>query len=144
LGQALGRLAAEFKANTGTDVDLILEPEAVANLERKVSAELFRIAQEALANIAKHANASRAWISVRQIEDEILLQVIDNGQGFDIEEKPRVLGHGLSNMAIRASSIGGTSSVVSGLGEGTTVTISLQAIKGTSAQPREKGLLAAS
>ncbi|MGD2252502.1 MAG: GAF domain-containing sensor histidine kinase [Anaerolineales bacterium] len=144
LGQALGRLAAEFKANTGTDVDLIVEPEAVGNLERKASAELFRIAQEALANIAKHANASRAWISVRQVENEILMQVIDNGQGFDLEQEPRVLGHGLSNMAIRASTIGGTSSVVSGLGEGTTVTISLQAIKGASAKPREKGLLAAS
>jgi signal transduction histidine kinase len=49
--------------------------------------------------------------------------VIDNGQGFDMERAPELLGHGLSNMAERARIFGGELAVDSGPGEGTTITV---------------------
>lgn len=124
--QSLGRLAREFRTNNATALELVLEREAMLQLPSEVSEELYLIAQEALANVAKHANAPRAWLNLRDLDDEILLQVIDNGQGFDIEQEQRVLGHGLSNMMRRANDIGGTCDVSSSPGDGTTLTVRLR------------------
>ena len=125
LADALQELAREFKANTLVDLELKLEEDAVNLLEGKTASELFLIAQEALANVAKHAEATRVWLTVRQIEDEVLMQVIDNGRGFNPEIKQRMLGHGLSNIEERATAIGGAWHIASGSGQGTTVTVRL-------------------
>lgn len=90
-----------------------------------MASELFLIAQEALANVAKHAEATRVWLNVRHVKDEILMQVIDNGRGFNPEIKTRMLGHGLSNIEERANAIGGSWHIASGSDQGTTVTIRL-------------------
>lgn len=123
--RSLERLVREFKRNTLLDVELMTEPQALMQLNLQVGTELFHITQEALANIAKHADASRVWLSLRQIEGDILLQVIDNGKGFDTENEPAVLGHGLSNMVERARKVGGQLSIVSDPGDGTTITVHL-------------------
>jgi signal transduction histidine kinase len=120
---ALERLISEFKSNTLVDTELITEPEALEQLERDTASELFLIAQEALANTAKHAFATKVWLSVRQIDEDISLQVIDNGRGFDTDKEPGRLGHGLSNMSERARQIGGRLEIVSNPGDGTTVTV---------------------
>jgi signal transduction histidine kinase len=127
---AIARLAREFKANTLVEVETKLEQAAVNNLGRKTATEFFHIAQEALANVAKHARASRVLVAVRRLGGDIILQVIDNGRGFKIEDEPSVLGHGLSNMTERARQIGADLKIVSSPGDGTTVTIrlSLEAI----------------
>jgi len=125
LSQALGRLANEFEANTLVDVELKAEPEALELLERRTATELFHIAQEALANTAKHAYATQVLLSVRTTGSGILFQVIDNGQGFDVEKEPSTLGHGLSNMTERARQVGGQLEIDSSPGEGTTVTVRL-------------------
>jgi len=130
LAKALGRLVREFRANTLAETDLQLEAAALVRLTPDVSTSLFLIAQEALANVAKHARASRAWVSLRMIGGEVCLQIIDNGSGFDAEHASRVLGHGMSNMASRARQIDGSLEVVSEPGEGTTLTVRLP---GTSA-----------
>jgi signal transduction histidine kinase len=127
LADALRELAREFKANTLIEPELKLEKKAIDTLEQKKASELFLIAQEALANIAKHAEASRVWLTVRKVDDDILLQVIDNGRGFNPEDNQRMLGHGLSNIEERARSIGGSWDIVSGPGQGTTVTVRLLA-----------------
>jgi signal transduction histidine kinase len=121
---ALERLAREFKANTLVEVDLLVEPQALAALKGPIANDLFHISQEALANVAKHAQATHAWISVRETKDgAITLQVLDNGRGFELDRAPHLLGHGLSNMAERVRVFGGEFSVDSSPGEGTTITI---------------------
>lgn len=122
--EALGRLVSEFRANTLVETELIMDPEALALVENHRSAELFHIAQEALANTAKHAQATRVLVSLRCLDQTSLtFQVIDNGRGFAQDIQPSVLGHGLSNMAERTRGIGGEFEIVSQPDEGTTVTI---------------------
>jgi signal transduction histidine kinase len=123
LHAALERLIREFKSNTLIDAELITESEALEQLERDTASELFLIAQEALANTAKHAFATKVWLSVRQIDEDVSLQVIDNGRGFDTGKEPGRLGHGLSNMSERTRQIGGSFEIVSNPGDGTTVTV---------------------
>jgi two-component system sensor histidine kinase DevS len=135
LAKALGRLVREFRANTLSETDLQLEAAALVRLAPEVSTSLFMIAQEALANVAKHARASRAWVSLRMIGGEVCLQIIDNGGGFDAEHASRVLGHGMSNMAARARQIDGELEVVSEPGEGTTLTVRLPGESGNMPLP---------
>jgi signal transduction histidine kinase len=125
LKDALHELALEFRANTLLDLELKLEDKAIDLLDRKTTSELFLIAQEALANVAKHAEATRVWLTVRKVGEELLLQVIDNGKGFNPEDHGRMLGHGLSNIEQRANSIGGNWHISSSPDQGTTVTVRL-------------------
>jgi two-component system sensor histidine kinase DevS len=124
-GEALGRLIREFKANTLVDVELNAEPDIVSQLTRPDATALFLIAQEALANVAKHARATQVTLVLRQTGSALSFQVIDNGQGFDLDKEPGVLGHGLSNMEERASQAGGRLEVESNSGQGTTITVQL-------------------
>ncbi len=121
--QGLARLSREFKANSLVEIDLHVEDEALDNLPGETSQNLLQIAQEALANVAKHAQASRVWLSLRNIDEWIYLQIIDNGRGFDFDKQPDLLGHGLSNMEQRARQLGGEFEIVTSPGEGTTITI---------------------
>jgi two-component system sensor histidine kinase DevS len=125
LVEALTRLVREFKANTLVDADLQVEPAALLDLGREERTALFLITQEALANTAKHAQASRVFVSLRPGSTAVMLQIIDNGRGFESEPSSGPLGHGLSNMRERARSVGGGLTVVSSPGEGTTVTVRL-------------------
>lgn len=125
LGGALRRLAREFKANTLIEPEVIVDPAAIGVLGSPRSSGLFLIAQEALANVAKHAKASRAWLNLRVSDGEISMQIIDNGRGFDRGRSQPVLGHGLSNIEQRARAIGGDVEFLSEPGEGTTVTVRL-------------------
>jgi signal transduction histidine kinase len=125
LDEAILSLIREFKANTLIEVDLSIEEEIRERLDRNVASVFFHITQEALANVAKHAQASRVWVHIRTLGDDIALQVIDNGQGFDSESAPQRLGHGLSNMEERAYQIGAAFELASNPGEGTTITIRL-------------------
>jgi signal transduction histidine kinase len=121
--QGLARLSREFKANSLVEIDLHVEDEALDNLPGETSQNLLQIAQEALANVAKHAQASRVWLSLRNIDEWVYLQIIDNGRGFEIDKQPDLLGHGLSNMEQRARKLGGEFEIVTSPGEGTTITI---------------------
>jgi signal transduction histidine kinase len=120
---ALERLVGEFKANTRVMADLQVDPQVAGSLLVPYRNAFFHIAQEALANVAKHSGASRAWVSLRRTEDDVMLQVIDNGRGFDPEQAPDRLGHGLSNMRDRAQRIGGQLQIASHPGDGTTLTV---------------------
>ncbi len=123
LVEAMTRLVREFRANTLVEADLQLETAALADLSRETRTAYFLIAQEALANIAKHAHASKVLVSLRRLGGSVALQVFDNGDGFDADQNTAMLGHGLSNMAERARQIGGNLTLVSSPGEGTTVTV---------------------
>lgn len=123
ISEALATLAKEFKANTLMELDLQLEPEAAERIDGDSAAVVFHVAREALANVAKHARATRTWLSLRTVDDEILLQVIDNGHGFDFAGTDSHIGHGLSNMQERAASVEGELDVVTKPNDGTTITL---------------------
>jgi signal transduction histidine kinase len=125
LAASFERLVREFKGDSLVEVDLRIEDEAVAKLDRDSGETLFHIAQEALANVAKHAHATKVWVSLISDSQGASLQVIDNGRGFDIQRTPSALGHGMVNMAERARGIGGDYEVLSSPGEGTTITVHL-------------------
>lgn len=84
----------------------------------------YRIAQEALNNIVKHSRASRVEISLLATEQQLLMQIIDNGVGFDIEQKRKTsMGVGMFSMSERADAIGAEFELVSRLKQGTTVQV---------------------
>ncbi len=128
LVEAMSRLVREFRANTLVEADLQLEASALSDLNRETRAAYFLIAQEALANIGKHAHASKVLVSLRRLGENVALQVFDNGDGFEADHNTATLGHGLSNMAERARQIGGNLTLVSSPGEGTTVTVESPAL----------------
>jgi NarL family two-component system sensor histidine kinase LiaS len=82
---------------------------------------LFRVAQEALANVARHSEAKKAEVDLIYTPDNITLRVSDNGRGFDTKGDPGD-GFGLQSMRERAERLGGSVIVESALGKGATVT----------------------
>jgi signal transduction histidine kinase len=97
----------------------------VSRLPPHVSANLYRIVQEALHNVVKHARASRAHVSFEVSETELVLAVYDDGQGFDVRGVDHRRGDclGLVSMRERATLAGGELNVQSALGQGTTVRV---------------------
>lgn len=90
-------------------------------LPHELGGTLYRMAQEALRNIAKHAGKTHVKVSLEFEDGKVLLEVADLGEGFDPADAHR--GLGLIGMAERARLIGGRFSVRSALGKGTTVTV---------------------
>jgi signal transduction histidine kinase len=115
------RLIAEYRANTFSDVH-ISEPDVdLQNLAQGQVLALFHICQEALANCAKHARAKKVQIAVWATDERVLMEVSDDGKGFDMESMNISIGHGLANMRTRARSVGGDVEISSAVNEGTTV-----------------------
>lgn len=117
----LRRLATEFRVNSLAEVVLTGPDSELIDLHPSEALALFHICQETLANVAKHAKASRVEISLWSTEDRVLMEIHDNGKGFDMETMNRNIGHGLANMQTRAQSAGGDVDISSSPGEGTTV-----------------------
>ena len=84
---------------------------------------IFRIVQESMNNIAKHANASRVTISLKMLKNGIILRIMDDGEGFEDlqKEKEKLYGLGLKSMKERAEQSGAKFSIKSEVGEGTIV-----------------------
>jgi signal transduction histidine kinase len=91
-------------------------------LSDRSATAIFRIAQESLRNIARHAEASEVQIALWQQGDECFLEIADNGKGFDTACQKRQR-FGLIGMRERALVLGGASEIISAPGEGTTVRV---------------------
>ena len=125
---ALDRMAQGFAA--AGDITIEVEADgAVAQLPMKLEAVLLRIAQGAVGNVAKHAQATRARITVTYSEDTVRVDIVDNGVGFDVkavESRPSGLGHiGLAAMRRRAEEVSGEVIIESSPGNGTAVSVSV-------------------
>ncbi|MCC6146121.1 MAG: GAF domain-containing protein [Anaerolineaceae bacterium] len=129
LMQGIYRLVSEFRANTNVEVTLQGPKDELAELGDIHSIALFHICQETLANIAKHARASHVAVTVWTTENRALLEVTDDGRGFDVESTRLTLGHGLSNMQTRARNVSGDVEITSEKGAGTTVMVWVPLIK---------------
>jgi signal transduction histidine kinase len=121
LKQGLQRLVDEFQANCMTHAILVGPEDGLVDFPKAHATALFHICQEALANIAKHSRAQHAEVHLWIARDRVLLEVSDDGLGFDLRKMSVTLGHGLSNMHARARKVGGDLEITSSLGEGTTV-----------------------
>jgi len=128
----LGLVAAlEWMAeNTAKDYGIDAKVEVVdvgRDLPDEVQLLLFRIAQEALTNIRRHAEAPRAWVTLEFGKDKTILTVKDNGKGFKLPQRMGDLASmgklGLAGMQERAQLIKGNLTLQSELGKGTTVTV---------------------
>jgi signal transduction histidine kinase len=83
--------------------------------------EFLRVAQEAIHNVKKHAGARHLLVQLEYGQEEISLEVRDDGRGFATEPGPKPGHYGLTGMRERAAAIGGTLEVTSEPGVGTTV-----------------------
>jgi two-component system sensor histidine kinase DegS len=122
LADVLRNPLREFQTITGVGTELRVEGEE-RPLEPRARAAVYRVLQEALANIFKHARASRADVCVRWDPTELLLEIRDDGQGFAVDQARS--GHGLQNLTQRAAEVGGTALVISTPGAGTTVRLTV-------------------
>ena len=117
----------EFSGRTGIDFRYTA-CDTLPRLPGKVETTLFRIAQEALINVAKHAHASEVEVSLIQTPTGTELQVCDNGIGMAPERLRQPVagrGWGLAIMAERARTVGGIMRILPGKEHGTTVTVSI-------------------
>jgi signal transduction histidine kinase len=122
LVEALRSECASFSRREG--IAVVYRPEHVpATLPKDVALCIYRVAQEALRNLAKHAAVSEAWVTLVATRAELVLRVQDQGVGFDPESVPSHLGLGLSSMEERVRLIEGQLSVVSAPGHGTTIEV---------------------
>lgn len=122
LQQGLAQLVREFQANTMVPVETTVTPDVAARLPLAVARALFLSAQEALANIARHAQSSRVRILLAPAgTNGVLLQVEDNGVGFNVENQIHQTGHGLANMRTRTEAQNGFCFIHSVPGRGTTI-----------------------
>jgi PAS domain S-box-containing protein len=121
LGAALAWHAEEFARRTGIKVSVDDEAaEAVRSLRLEAALALYRIAQEALNNVLKHARAAAVRIEVTLDGNDVVLSVQDDGAGFDFAHVPR--GRlGMTTMRERAEAAGGRVQVDSAPGRGTRV-----------------------
>jgi two-component system, NarL family, sensor kinase len=130
---ALESLAQTIMASSTMRVDFISDADpALEELADHIAAALYRIAQEALNNAVKHADADRAVVSLRRAGDATVLAVTDDGSGFDAQKvRSRSLSsgdaehYGLTSIAERCALIGASLRVDSIEGRGTAVIVEL-------------------
>ena len=122
LDQALKELTTEFEAHSGVVTVVDVDGEAASTLASRAG-EVVQLAREALSNVSRHAEATTCRVSLRRGAEGIVLEIDDDGRGFDVEATTR--GMGLSNLRERAESIGGKLEIESTAGEGTTVRATL-------------------
>lgn len=120
LPEALAALGRAFATETGIRVHARITGEG--DLPLRIEAELFRIAQEALCNVGKHAQATEVTIAVKVGPESVRLAVHDNGRGFNTQAPPQT-GHGLTGMRERARLLNGSLRLLSRAGRGTTVAV---------------------
>ena len=124
LPEALLEEARRFQQRSGTRCELVLPAELPA-ISPQASITIFRVFQEALTNVARHAQATAVQASVTVRDHQIILQLEDNGKGIPPQalNDPRSLG--LLGMAERASALGGHVAVAPATPRGTRVTLQL-------------------
>ncbi len=128
LGAALRALAGEWSAQSGLEAHIDLPEDAsLRTLSGEVAVNLYRVAQEALSNVARHAAAHQVSLNLKWEAGRLELSLHDDGKGFILPNTPDALtsaGHfGLAGMEERVGLIGGRLAVESAPGQGTTIRV---------------------
>ncbi|HET8913482.1 MAG TPA: ATP-binding protein [Ktedonobacteraceae bacterium] len=116
-------LAEDARQRFKLETELIISPTQAPKLPADFETALFRITQESLTNIARHANATHANICLRCEAGEVQLFVQDNGRGYNPNNSHR--GFGIISMHERAALLGGQTNIQSRPNEGTTIKVCL-------------------
>ncbi len=116
-------------------------PKEVEQVTDAVAVALYRIAQAALMNVARHAEASEVRLTLRQTQRSIILEIADNGKAFDVMgqyrgRKPKRLG--MIGMRERAEMVGGRLVLTSNPGKGTVVSVRVPLAKSSPAEPSKE------
>lgn len=112
----------DFETASGIQVEIAI-PNWDLDLVPEIQAHLVRIVQEALNNVRKHAHASVVRISFRQWGNDLILEVVDDGRGFDPDDVPLAAQYGLRGMRERVELIGAEFQITSQPASGTTVRV---------------------
>jgi signal transduction histidine kinase len=124
---ALREYTARFNQMHSIKTELTVGDRIIPSLSPQIELQAIRIVQEALSNVRKHAEATRATIKVVAGDDEVTIVVEDDGKGFDVDKagNGNWTKFGLRNMKERADSVHGSLFVESRPGNGTKVTLSI-------------------
>ena len=118
------------KVKKTNDIDMILLiPEDLPDFQNEIKVSIFRIIQESMNNVIKHANANRLTIQVMAHDTHILVTIEDNGVGFDTGLMMNQKGLGFTNIKSRAFSIGANVEINSSVGRGTDIMIEIPLIQ---------------
>jgi len=116
--------ASEFQARTSLSCQVTSNLRD-ASLDSESATAVFRIFQETLTNVARHAKATKVTVDLSEQQDRIVLQVADNGRGIDLAEVTQSKSVGLLGMRERAAILGGDLVITGAPGQGTTVVLSV-------------------
>ncbi|MET0857419.1 MAG: sensor histidine kinase [Telluria sp.] len=131
---AMERHLAEFSRVSGIGHEFDADPEVFeSNRDQAIDAMLFRILQESLANVVRHAQATQVRIALTRDGDLLTLNVRDNGIGM--AGKPASHGHGLAGIADRVTAAGGKFVIDSKPGAGTLLTLSIPLLRPATVHP---------
>jgi signal transduction histidine kinase/HAMP domain-containing protein len=122
---ALQQRLDAVEGRSGVQTRLLVE--AAREVPALVEAQLYRIAQEALNNALKHAEATIVTVRLGQDGEQVVLEVMDDGRGFDPDVPSGRGGLGLTSMRERAERMGGTLAIRAAPGKGTTVLVTVPA-----------------
>ena len=125
LERALREVAGVFQRSVGVSTLVEVEPEAASLLADRAS-DVTHIAREAISNAVRHSGAECVTLTLRSAEDSVLLEVSDDGAGFDPEQADGQ-GNGLVNLRNRARALGGVLTIDSKPGAGCTVRLRVPA-----------------
>ena len=134
LPDALADVTREWSELNGIPADVTVTGNVIA-LHPEIEVALLRIAQEALANVARHAGATRAGLTLSFIGDVVTLDVRDDGVGFSVPEADAgesPAGYGLSGMRQRVARVAGSLAIESEPGGGTALSARVPAIAASS------------
>ncbi len=129
LAPALERLAAELSSSTPIQASFTSTSSADSRVPSEVETTIFRIVQESLQNVARHAEASKVSIRLEQSRNSVTCEVVDDGRGFDMSAirsplRSRI-GLGLTGMRERAELVGGRITVTSRPQQGTRILVTI-------------------
>ncbi len=140
LRSTLENYLADFSRKTNIEVDTRLD---IPSLDAHLSLIAFRIVQESLTNIVRHAHASRVMVIVRSDSTDLQIVIQDDGVGFEPYYSKRSI-HGIAGMSHRVTSVGGRFEISSRAGAGTTVRafvpVNTEVIERRQPSPREPRL----
>ena len=142
LPEALSDVARGWSDLHGVPVEVTVTGEVIA-LHPEIEVALLRIGQEALSNVARHAGATRAWLTLSYIGDVVTLDVRDDGVGFSVPEpggsgSADGSGFGLSGMRRRVARVAGSLAIESEPGSGTAVSARVPAVAAGSSGGRAR------
>jgi len=122
--KAVKEMAMAVSASNKISIEVI-DHGLEERLENSLELSIFRIIQELVTNVIKHAEASEASVHITNHDESLNIMVEDNGKGFNVKNISKSSGMGISSIDKRVENLGGTVTIESEINKGTTVIIDL-------------------